>query len=81
MLYVSVANCDGWTAKAGQLGARICVLPTDIPNVGRFSVITDPQGAVLSIVQLARTIRPAGAWRAIILDTRSKTSAGSESTG
>lgn len=61
MLYVSVANCDERTAKAGQLGARICVSPTDIPNVGRFSVITDPHGAALSLVQLARASQPAGA--------------------
>jgi predicted enzyme related to lactoylglutathione lyase len=27
------------------------VPPTDIPSIGRFAVITDPQGAVFSIMQ------------------------------
>jgi predicted enzyme related to lactoylglutathione lyase len=52
MLYVTVANCDDSAAKAKELGANVCVPPTDIPNVGRFSVITDPQGAVFSLIQL-----------------------------
>jgi hypothetical protein len=52
MIYISVADCDERAAKAKQLGAAICVPPTDIPNVGRFSVITDAQGAVFSLVQL-----------------------------
>jgi predicted enzyme related to lactoylglutathione lyase len=28
------------------------VPPTDIPNVGRFSVIQDPQGAMFAIIKL-----------------------------
>ena len=50
MIYITVANCDEHAAKATGLGANVCVPPTDIPNVGRFSVITDPQGAVFSII-------------------------------
>jgi uncharacterized protein len=52
MLYVTVPNCDEGAAKAMEMGANVCVPPTDIPNVGRFSVITDPQGAVFSVIQL-----------------------------
>jgi hypothetical protein len=29
------------------------VPPTDIPTIGRFSVVTDPQGAAFSIIALA----------------------------
>jgi predicted enzyme related to lactoylglutathione lyase len=29
------------------------VPPTDIPNVGRFSVVQDPQGAVFAIIKMA----------------------------
>ena len=61
MMYVSVADCDERAAKARQLGATICVPPTDIPNVGRFSVITDAQGAVFSLVQLTARPQQAGA--------------------
>ncbi len=56
MLYVTVANCDERAAKAKELGATICVPPTDIPNVGRFSVITDAQGAVFSLVQMNQAV-------------------------
>jgi hypothetical protein len=51
MVYVTVADCDERAARAGQLGAQICVVPMDIPNTGRFSVIADPQGAVFALFQ------------------------------
>ena len=51
MIYISVANCDERVAKAKDLGANVCVPPTDVPNTGRFSVISDPQGAVFSLFQ------------------------------
>jgi len=53
MTYFAVADCDASAAKAETLGAKVCVPPTDIPSIGRFSVITDPQGAVFSIIALA----------------------------
>jgi len=59
VIYVSVADCNERTAKAKQLGAMVYVAPTDIPNVGRFSVIADAQGAVLSLVQLTARHQPA----------------------
>jgi len=52
MVYVSVADCDERAAKARELGGTVCVPPTDIPNVGRFSVVTDQQGAVFSLIHL-----------------------------
>jgi hypothetical protein len=61
MVYVSVADCDERSAKAKELGANVCVPPTDIPGVGRFSVITDTQGAVFSLIQLAGMHQPAAA--------------------
>ena len=48
--YVTVDDVDATTAKATKLGGKVQVPPTDIPNVGRFAVIADPQGAVLSII-------------------------------
>jgi len=61
MIYVNVADCDERTAKARELGAQIRVPPTDIPNVGRFSIITDAQGAVFSLIQLTAVHQPAAA--------------------
>jgi predicted enzyme related to lactoylglutathione lyase len=52
MIYVTVANCDERTARAAELGADICGQPMDIPNTGRFAVITDTEGATFSIIQM-----------------------------
>lgn len=52
-LYFAVDDCDAMVQKATSLGARPYVPPTDIPNVGRFSVLADPQGAVFNVIQLA----------------------------
>jgi uncharacterized protein len=48
-VYFAVGDCDASAEKAKGLGATLCVPPTDIPNVGRFAVIQDPQGAFFSI--------------------------------
>jgi predicted enzyme related to lactoylglutathione lyase len=49
MPYFQVADVDGSADRAKTLGAMLYVPPTDIPNVGRFSVVRDPQGAVFAI--------------------------------
>jgi hypothetical protein len=51
--YVSVASADATADKAKRLGATIVVPPADIPNVGRFAIFLDPQGAALGILQPA----------------------------
>ena len=51
-MYVTVADCDERAARATQLGGKLYMPPTDIPNVGRFSVIADPQGATFNIIQM-----------------------------
>jgi len=48
LAYVSVDDVDQTTAKAVELGATVLVPAQDIPKIGRFSVIADPQGAVIS---------------------------------
>lgn len=50
--YFAVDDCDAKVEKAKSLGANTCVPPQDIPNVGRFAVMADPQGAVFSIIKL-----------------------------
>jgi len=54
MPYFQVTDCDTSAAKAKELGGTSIVPPQDIPNVGRFSVIRDPQGAVFAIFKPAR---------------------------
>jgi len=51
--YVQVASADQTAAKATKLGASIKVPPTDIPNVGRFAIFTDVNGAAIGILQPA----------------------------
>jgi uncharacterized protein len=52
--YIAVQDCDATAEKAKSLGANFFLPPTDIPDVGRFAVIQDPQGAVFAIVKLSR---------------------------
>ncbi len=48
--YVTVEDVDATARTAQQLGAQLLVPPRDIPRVGRFCVIQDPQGAVISAI-------------------------------
>jgi predicted enzyme related to lactoylglutathione lyase len=50
--YVAVDDVDASAAKTKELGGKVCVEPMDIPNVGRFCVISDPAGAVISLITL-----------------------------
>jgi hypothetical protein len=49
MAHVEVDDVEASVAKVKQLGGKVHVPPTDVPTVGRFSVIADPQGASLSL--------------------------------
>jgi predicted enzyme related to lactoylglutathione lyase len=49
LAYIGVDDIDATTARAKELGATIYVEPTDIPNVGRFSIVQDPAGAVFGL--------------------------------
>ena len=46
--YVSVPDVDATTATATEAGTTVYVPPTDIPNIGRFSIFADPFGAVVA---------------------------------
>jgi uncharacterized protein len=49
--YVQVKNADQIADKATRLGAKVVVPPTQIPNVGRFAIFVDAQGAGTGILQ------------------------------
>ena len=49
-VYITVDNVDNSVKLAEELGGKIHVPPTDIPEVGRFAIIQDPQGAYVSII-------------------------------
>lgn len=49
MGYVVVHDVDATARRAEPLGGRIITPGTDIPGVGRFAVIADPQGATFAL--------------------------------
>jgi predicted enzyme related to lactoylglutathione lyase len=53
MAYVAVDDVDAKARQVWELGGKVCVPPTDIPNVGRFCVINDPTGATISLITLS----------------------------
>jgi uncharacterized protein len=47
--YVAVDNVDATTALAASLGGTIRLPAMDVADVGRFSIISDPQGATIGL--------------------------------
>lgn len=46
--YVSTADTDATVKQAKAIGGKVFLQPKDIPTVGRFAVMGDPQGAVFA---------------------------------
>ena len=51
--YFTASDCDATAAAAKNLGAKLYMPPTDFEDVGRISVIADPQGATFAIFKAA----------------------------
>jgi predicted enzyme related to lactoylglutathione lyase len=49
LIYIGTSSVDNTCTRAQGLGARVHKPPADIPNVGRFAVLTDPQGATFAV--------------------------------
>jgi predicted enzyme related to lactoylglutathione lyase len=49
MGHVMVDDVDATAKLAKELGGKVYKEPEDIPTVGRFAILGDPQGAVISI--------------------------------
>lgn len=47
--YVAVDDVDAAAAQTQRLKGQVLVPPQDIPGVGRFAIVSDPQGAVLAL--------------------------------
>ncbi|MFP7571030.1 VOC family protein [Marivita sp. S2033] len=50
-VYFGVADVDAAAAKVKELGGSIQMEPQDIPGVGRFAFVSDPQGAVFYLMR------------------------------
>jgi len=52
LVYFAVNDCDLSADETTRLGGNVINPPVDIPNVGRFSVLSDSQGALFAIIKL-----------------------------
>ena len=55
--YICVDDCDAAAAKIKSLGGQVIRAPEDIPDIGRFAVVADPQGAVFDVIALKPDLR------------------------
>ena len=53
LVYFAVTDVDAKAKQVTQLGGKVLSPPMDIPNIGRFAIVQDPQGAVFSIYRNA----------------------------
>ena len=51
LTYWRVADCAKTVAKAKRLGGRILLGATTVPDMCRFAVVKDPQGAVFGVLE------------------------------
>jgi predicted enzyme related to lactoylglutathione lyase len=49
IIYVSTPDVDATVAEAERLGGKVLKSATDIPNMGRYAVLSDPQGATFAV--------------------------------
>jgi len=54
LVYFQVADAEAATAKAAQLGGKILMPARKMENVGTWSIVADPQGAVFALFKSAR---------------------------
>ena len=52
LVYFAVDDCDESAAKATELGATVMKPADDIPGIGRFAILLDPQGAAFAVIKL-----------------------------
>lgn len=56
LAYIATPDVDGAVSQANTLGGRTLMPPMDIPSVGRFAIIADPQGAVFAAFTPAQEV-------------------------
>ncbi len=54
--YVAVEDCDAAVKRTIDLGGNCLVPAIDVPQVGRFAIVQDPQGAVLKPFSVQKQI-------------------------
>lgn len=51
LVYIAVDDCDATVQRATELGGHVMKPAEDIPYVGRFAILKDPQGAAFAILK------------------------------
>jgi predicted enzyme related to lactoylglutathione lyase len=59
--YVGVDDVDGYAARVKEKGGAIHREATDIPGIGRFAIVADPQGIIFALFKGAGTPPPPAA--------------------
>lgn len=49
LIYIGTPDVDATVDAADKLGGKVLKAASDIPNVGRFAVLSDPQGAAFAV--------------------------------
>ena len=53
LTYFEVTDVDASAKVVMEAGGKVLAPPMDIPDIGRFSIVADPQGAVFAIYKNA----------------------------
>jgi predicted enzyme related to lactoylglutathione lyase len=48
-IYVQVDDLQAYLDKAGKLGGKMLVPPTDVPGMGKFAWLADPEGTIVGL--------------------------------
>lgn len=51
MVYFNVDDCDAIVQRTTELGGRVLKGATDIPTIGRFAILFDPQSAAFAVIK------------------------------
>ncbi|MGH7616237.1 MAG: VOC family protein [Gemmatimonadaceae bacterium] len=58
LAYIEVPDADATIQKAEKLGGKVLVPVRTVDQVGRFAVLSDPQGAVFAVITNATPLAP-----------------------
>lgn len=49
VVYVQVDDLDAYAKKATELGGKVMIPATEVPGMGHFAWLTDPEGLVVGL--------------------------------
>ena len=49
VLYVQVDDLQAYLDKAGKMGGKTLITPTEVPGMGHFAWLTDPEGTIVGL--------------------------------